>query len=200
MEQLLRYILPLYFIVYFLFLIVIRAWQVSAKIGKNPVVLKRTDDAHGVISSLFGFWIATLGIYVIIYSCFPGLYVYLKPIVHLQLSAIKVAGFILLFVALVFTYVSQAHMRNSWRVGIDQQTKTELITTGIYSYSRNPIYVGIIGSFIGLFMVTPDVFTLLLLTSGFMLIQIQVRLEEEFLAKSHGSNYTDYKAKVARFI
>lgn len=35
---------------------------------------------------------------------------------------------------------------------------------------------------------------------GIVLIQIQIRLEEEFLIKQHGEKYTDYLKKVKRFI
>jgi len=46
----------------------------------------------------------------------------------------------------------------------------------------------------------PNAFTLLLAVVGFMLVQIQVRLEEEFLSKTHGENYLHYKSSVRRFI
>jgi protein-S-isoprenylcysteine O-methyltransferase Ste14 len=91
-------------------------------------------------------------------------------------------------------------MKKSWRVGIDEQQKTELVTTGIFSYSRNPIYAGMLASVIGLFMVTPNGFTLLLMVAGYLLIQVQVRVEEDFLLKMHGQLYTNYKASVRRFV
>ncbi len=33
-------------------------------------------------------------------------------------------------------------MKDSWRAGIPDSDKTELVTTGIYKYSRNPAFLG----------------------------------------------------------
>jgi protein-S-isoprenylcysteine O-methyltransferase Ste14 len=46
---------------------------------------------------------------------------------------------------------------------------------------------------LGLFLVMPNAVTLLVLCLGVMLIQIQVRLEEDFLSRAHGDDYADYR-------
>ncbi|MFY8191279.1 MAG: methyltransferase family protein [Bacteroidia bacterium] len=97
-------------------------------------------------------------------------------------------------------YFAQKHMKNSWRIGIDNETKTELVTSGLFGLSRNPIFFGMILSLIGLFLSTPNAFTALFLILGYVLIQIQIRLEEEFLMKEHGEKYLRYKQKVRRLI
>ncbi len=91
-------------------------------------------------------------------------------------------------------------MRNSWRIGIDTETETELITSGLFQYSRNPIFFGMIISLLGLFLTTPNALTCLFLILGYVLIQIQIRLEEEFLTHQHGQKYLEYKQKVRRII
>jgi protein-S-isoprenylcysteine O-methyltransferase Ste14 len=55
-------------------------------------------------------------------------------------------------------------------------------------------------SLVGLFLVTPNAFSLLFLTLGYILIQVQIRLEEEFLYRQHGEKYLDYLIKVRRLI
>lgn len=106
----------------------------------------------------------------------------------------------MLFISLLWTVIAQGHMKNSWRIGIDKDTKTELVTTGLFSISRNPIFFGMILSLIGLLLTTPNALTALFLTLGYVLIQIQIRLEEEFLTKEHGQVYLNYKQKVRRLI
>jgi protein-S-isoprenylcysteine O-methyltransferase Ste14 len=96
--------------------------------------------------------------------------------------------------------IAQVHIKNSWRIGIDTNTKTDLITTGLFSISRNPIFFGVIVTLFGLFLVTPNALTLLFLILGYIIIQIQIRLEEEFLTKEHGEKYLEYKRKVRRLI
>jgi protein-S-isoprenylcysteine O-methyltransferase Ste14 len=100
----------------------------------------------------------------------------------------------------VWTVIAQGHMKNSWRIGIDTDTKTELVTSGLFSISRNPIFFGMTLSLFGLFLTTPNALTALFLILGYVLIQIQIRLEEEFLTKEHGQAYIDYKQKVRRLI
>jgi len=51
-----------------------------------------------------------------------------------------------------------------------------------------------------IFLATPNGLTVLFLILGYMLIQIQIRLEEEFLTKEHGQKYLEYKQKVRRLI
>ncbi len=91
-------------------------------------------------------------------------------------------------------------MKISWRIGIETQTKTELITEGLFQLSRNPIFFGMILSLVGLFFTISKAFTGFFLILGYVLIQIQIRLEEEVLTEKHGKNYADYKQKVRRLI
>ena len=91
-------------------------------------------------------------------------------------------------------------MGNSWRIGIDEQNQTNLVTTGLFSISRNPIFFGMQNTLAGFFLLLPNDIMLLVVVCGFMLIKIQARLEEEFLLKQHGEIYAMYKTKVNRFI
>jgi protein-S-isoprenylcysteine O-methyltransferase Ste14 len=53
---------------------------------------------------------------------------------------------------------------------------------------------------VGFFLTLPNAVTLLALVLGDVLMQIQVRLEEEFLRNSHGEDYEEYCRKVRRWI
>ena len=91
-------------------------------------------------------------------------------------------------------------MSKSWRIGIDATEKTELVTTGLFSYSRNPIFLGMLLSLLGLLLIVPDAFTLMFFVVGFILMDVQIRLEEEYLQRMHGSAYSNYKEKTRRWI
>ena len=64
---------------------------------------------------------------------------------------------------------------------------------GVFGLSRNPIFLGMMLTLAGLFLVIPNALTLLTFVTGVVLIQIQVRLEEEILARTHGGEYTEYR-------
>jgi protein-S-isoprenylcysteine O-methyltransferase Ste14 len=102
--------------------------------------------------------------------------------------------------ALIWTIIAQVHMKNSWRIGIDTETKSELVTTGLFRISRNPVFLGMIVCLAGLFLTTPNALTGVFLILGYVLIQIQIRLEEDFLTKQHTQQYLKYKQKVRRLI
>ena len=115
------------------------------------------------------------------------------PISQLDTFTIKYVGLRLLVFALIWTIIAQGHMKNSWRIGIDTETKTELITAGFFQLSRNLIFFGMIVILVGLFLTTPNALTGLFCILGNVIIQIQIRLEEECLIKQYGKQYTDYK-------
>jgi protein-S-isoprenylcysteine O-methyltransferase Ste14 len=192
--------LPIYFIIYFGVAFVLKSLIVAKRIGKNPLVLPKDDSAYGLIGLYFKLTLMAMFIYVLAYSLFPTWHSIFLIIPSLDNETIKYIGLVVLGVSLIWTIIAQGHMKNSWRIGIDTETKTELVTTGLFGLSRNPIFFGMILSLIGLFLVSPNALTLLFLILGYVLIQIQIRLEEEFLTKEHGQNYIDYKNKVRRLI
>ena len=91
-------------------------------------------------------------------------------------------------------------MGDSWRIGIDAEHRTTLVQRGAFRLSRNPIFVGMILTLFGLFLVIPNVGTLITLLIGIVLIGIQVRLEEEYLTRTHGDKYIEYCRNVRRWV
>ena len=106
----------------------------------------------------------------------------------------------MLLVSLVWTVVAQVQMGDSWRIGIDTEHKTRLVRTGVFKLSRNPIFVGMIVTLFGLFLLIPNVGTLITLLVSIILIGIQVRLEEEYLTRTHGDKYIEYCRNVRRWV
>ncbi|RRJ89208.1 methyltransferase family protein [Flavobacterium sp. UBA6135] len=200
MIDFLRIILPIYFIIYFGVAFVLKSVVVAKRIGKNPLVLPKDNSAYGLIGLYFKLTLIAMFIYVLAYAFFPTWHDNFLPIVQFNNQTVKYIGLTLLFISLVWTVIAQGHMKNSWRIGIDTDTKTELVTSGLFSVSRNPIFFGMILSLVGLFFTTPNTLTLIFLILGYVLIQIQIRLEEEFLTKEHGQAYIGYKQKVRRLI
>ena len=196
----LRYFLPLYLLAYFLAAFFWRSFVVWKKTGINPVVFKSTDNAHDFIGRAFKLLFALIVIVVFVYSFWPELYGYAIPIEWLDHARLKRLGVALLLLSLLWTVLAQAQMGKSWRIGIDQQHPTSLVRRGVFALSRNPIFLGMMLTLLGLFLVIPNALTLLALVVGVLLIQIQVRLEEEFLANTHGEEYEQYKREVRRWI
>jgi protein-S-isoprenylcysteine O-methyltransferase Ste14 len=90
-------------------------------------------------------------------------------------------------------------MKSSWRVGIDKNTKTTLVTDGIYKFSRNPAFVGFYLMFIGLFVTYANIFTLIVLVINILTFHLLILQEEKHLLSMFGVEYERYKRKVPRY-
>jgi protein-S-isoprenylcysteine O-methyltransferase Ste14 len=109
-------------------------------------------------------------------------------------------GFVLGLLGLLMCWVAQRTMGAAWRVGIDQQTRTPLITTGVFAYIRNPTYSGLLLLCLGAWIILPSFSLLTWCLVFFVMFEFQVRTEEEFLMQQHGEEYADYCTKTKRYI
>lgn len=195
-----KYFLPLYFVGYVITAFIWRSYVVRKRTGINPVVFRGSDDAHDFIGRVFKLLFATVVVAVLVHSFFPGAYQYLMPIPWLDRGWIRSTGVILLILSLAWTILAQAQMGESWRIGIDSAHRTKLVRTGLYTISRNPIFLGMMFTLFGLLLVIPNTITLLTFVLGVVLINVQVRLEEEYLKTTQGDEYAGYLRRVRRWI
>jgi protein-S-isoprenylcysteine O-methyltransferase Ste14 len=194
-------VLPLtYFLLFFGLAFVLPSLRVYQKTGVNPYRLGRSDSAHDFIGRLFRVTLLTSLAVVGVYAFTPMLYEYLSPLPWLEQPILTLLGWLFLAVSLLWILVAQAQMQASWRIGIDQDHKTDLIQHGLFGLSRNPIFLGMRLLLLGLFFVMPNALTLTLWIVGDVLMQIQVRLEEEHLSRLHGESYRAYCERVGRWL
>lgn len=198
MELFIKIFLPVYFILFFGISFVAKTIIVARKIKKNPLVLPQDESAYALVGNYFKLCLTGIFVYVILFAFLSESF--FLPIDFLDVELLKIVGLTLMLLALIWTIISQNQMKNSWRIGIDNDMKTELVTSGLFSISRNPVFLGMIVSLIGLFFLTPNGISLLFLILAYVLIQVQIRLEEEFLYRQHGEKYLGYLIKVRRLI
>ena len=96
--------------------------------------------------------------------------------------------------------ISVLTMRDNWRAGVAEDAKTELVTDGIYGYSRNPAFLGFDLVYIGILLMffNAGLFEITLLVILLLHLQI-VNVEEDFLLVTFGQEYLDYRKKVGRY-
>ncbi|NND76989.1 MAG: isoprenylcysteine carboxylmethyltransferase family protein [Flavobacteriales bacterium] len=190
----------IFLIAYFFLVFFLRSFLLWKKTAVNPLTFNKGDDAHGYNGKVFGL-ISILELVVVsIHAFVPAWNEYLLPFWYLDSTILFQIGWLLLFMSLIVVWVAQSHMRDSWRIGIDEENKTELITSGFFSLSRNPIFLGIMIANVGLFLVLPNAFTLVIVSLSTISINTQIRLEEEFLSKEFGAQYKAYQKKVNRWV
>jgi len=190
----------IFFVIYFLLVFVLRSFLLWKKTTINPLTFNKGDDAHGYNGKVFGIISIIELIIVSIYAFIPSWHKFLLPFWYLENETLVYVGWLLLILSLFFVWLAQSGMRESWRIGIDEENKTELVTNGFFAISRNPIFLGIMIANVGLFLVLPNAFTLLIIALSTVSINTQIRLEEAFLLKEFGEQYTKYKTRVNRWI
>ena len=191
----------IFLMVFFAVPVLFRSYLLWKNTGLNALTFDNTkDDAHTFNGRMFKMISLLEFIVVLIYSFGGEMAQYLLPFWYLENSTARLIGWLLMHLALIWIFVAQLQMSNSWRIGIDYENKTDLIKHGLFSISRNPIFLGIIITNLGLFLVLPNAFILLIGVLSTYAINIQIRLEEVYLKELHKEDYLKYFSKVRRWI
>lgn len=102
---------------------------------------------------------------------------------------------------IVLTIVSQVQMGASWRIGVDARERTDLITTGVFSVVRNPIFSSMLLASTGIAVAVPTPLALGLPALLLLALELQVRVvEEPYLVSAHGERYTAWASRTGRFV
>lgn len=110
-------------------------------------------------------------------------------------------GLVLAVGGIALTFGAQLAMGDSWRVGVDPEERTDLVTDGPFRLVRNPIYSAMLPTVFGLVLMVPNVLALAAIVTLFVGLELQVRLvEEPYLLQVHGDAYADYATRVGRFV
>ena len=101
---------------------------------------------------------------------------------------------------LVLVYKSAADLKDNlspWPVATDPKSgRGSLISDGIYSYVRHPMYSGLLFGMIGLSIFTDSTFRLILTFLLYVVLDAKSDFEEASLEKTYGSEYAEYRENV----
>ena len=99
---------------------------------------------------------------------------------------------------------------NGWSLWLMRAHRTALlpggstqvvIDSGPFGLSRNPLYVGLVALYVGLALLWPSFWALMLVPVGTALLWWgAVRPEEIYLSAKFGSEYDDYRRRVRRWL
>jgi protein-S-isoprenylcysteine O-methyltransferase Ste14 len=117
-----------------------------------------------------------------------------------QSQIISWLGVLLCLAGLMLLLSSLISFGRSFRVGIDTEHPDKLITTGIFAFTRNPIYVAFAFILLGQFLIFPNWILLVFLAAGAWLFHRQVLREEGYLKEHYGQEYREYCRRVRRYL
>ena len=110
------------------------------------------------------------------------------------------AGLALCVLAVIGFGVTLVSFGDSFRVGIDENKPDKLITSGMFRFSRNPIYVCFLMFFTGMFVIHRNIVIAVAVVLFALAIHRQVLREEKFLVSHYGDDYEAYRRKVRRYL
>ncbi|HEX7973267.1 MAG TPA: isoprenylcysteine carboxylmethyltransferase family protein [Anaerolineales bacterium] len=77
---------------------------------------------------------------------------------------------------------------------------SKVVTTGVFSASRNPLYLGVVGALIGVALTLNAFWVLVMLAPAIVLCHyVLIAPEERYLAAKFGEEYTMYAMSVRRW-
>ena len=167
----------------------LKQWRQKRR-GIRTMQIGRRKDTHAV-ETLMG--IATVGI-------IPA---QLLSIVmgwsHLGANA-RFTGFCIGLSGDLIFLISVLSMKDSWRAGIPEGDRTKLVKDGIYTYSRNPAFVGFDLQYIGVLLMYCNLLTGLFTVFAIVMLHMQILQEEKYLTSAFGSEYLEYRHQVYRYL
>jgi len=113
----------------------------------------------------------------------------------------KIIGVILVLIALFFLVRSLRQFFQSKNTVITMKPAASLQTSGIYSITRNPMYVGLALVYLGVSCFVGNWWTIILFPFLLLLVQEYIiKREESYLVRKFGQEYMVYKTKVRKWL
>ena len=193
--------LTLFFMIFFIFVTFLRIKQLKNK-NVDVVVLAKGEKPflNRIIESSYSaglvIWFSTTFIHIF------HLEHYFPQFIFNQLfnfEAIKLLGVFSILTAIMFYVLGLHFLNDSWRIGVDTDNPGQLVTSGIYSLSRNPIMVCLFLFVTGICLIYSSIILILTVIITSFSIHYQVSKEEDFLLDCYGKSYEDYKKTAGRY-
>lgn len=169
----------------------VRSWLAHRATGASGFVGVR--PGAGAIE-----WFAA-ALMVVAYALVPVAAGLGAPLLAHPIAVLVGAGLVVIGTA--GTFLAQADMRESWRIGVDPHARTRLVTDGAFRWVRNPIFTLMIVVSLGLALCCSTPFALVLPIALTVALELQVRLvEEPHLLRTHGQAYLEWARRTGRFV
>ncbi|OGK27574.1 hypothetical protein A3C28_06105 [Candidatus Roizmanbacteria bacterium RIFCSPHIGHO2_02_FULL_39_9] len=168
-------------------------WQISGRMAdKEKPKLKSKTLLQRIKSFIVFLWEILIGIQLLGMSILP----------FPNLFFIKLVGFLSIIAAFFISISARREIGSNWTHAAEYQIKKnhELVTTGIYSYIRHPIYTGFFLMIVGAELIVGSYLFFLFFVGLIFIHLFQARKEEKILLEKFGMRYRIYMKKTKMFI
>jgi protein-S-isoprenylcysteine O-methyltransferase Ste14 len=112
---------------------------------------------------------------------------------------ISLTGVLAVVISVFILKITLNHFGTSLRFDLNKNNTGKLVTTGIFSRSRNPFFLSLMLFFTGTALVFTNFFFLIFLVFAFTGIHFSILKEEKFMQQIYGEEYITYQQKVRRY-
>jgi protein-S-isoprenylcysteine O-methyltransferase Ste14 len=111
----------------------------------------------------------------------------------LESNFLKIAGAVINITGLVMWWWAKRTLASNWNIGFGKPKINQLVTHGIYSKIRHPIYWGVNLTFLGLIFLFPNIWFSILGVLIIIYFFFRMRVENNYLSRELGVRYGNYK-------
>ncbi|MFX1442675.1 MAG: methyltransferase family protein [Promethearchaeota archaeon] len=168
------------------------------------VIKKKGNDPHGIhkgnsiLARLTPVSYFLLIIFIMLYLFFDTIIEVFWTFQWLAIDSITIIGIIMVAIGSFIEIVATRRLGINFRIELPKE-QTELVVNGIYRLMRNPIAFSLYLFVLGIFLMIPNVISLIIFIMIIMTFNAKVRNEENFLSERFGKDYEAYKMKVGRY-
>jgi protein-S-isoprenylcysteine O-methyltransferase len=110
-----------------------------------------------------------------------------------QSDTLDVSAIIITITGMLFALWARVYLGRNWSSAPMIREQHELIRSGPYRLVRHPIYTGILLAMVGTFLANGKVRGLLAVLFVWLGWTIKSRIEEEFMVRTFGAQYEEYR-------
>ena len=128
-------------------------------------------------------------------------YSLVKQLQNLSMFQVQqIIGLALFIIGLTIMIVGQVTLRRNYSGSVVIRVDHQLITHGIYRFTRNPMYLGLIMVVLGLPMFCSSLYGFVTMAVLIPIILNRIRLEEKLLTEEFQDAYQSYKETTKKLI
>lgn len=164
----------------------VRGIAIRRKTGDRPWAFASAKGVQRIAGSSFAFSVAALIAAAV-----------LAPVSD---TGWTITAAIIAIVGAAIVVVAQVQMGRAWRVGVREGDAPLFISHGLFRYSRNPIFVGMMLVGLSAAMVSGTWWSWSALAVFIASCAVQVQIEEAHLEASFGQSYREFRSSVPRWV
>lgn len=164
----------------------VRGIAIRRKTGDRPWAFASAKGVQRIAGSSFAFSVAAL--------------IAAAALAPVSDTGWTITAAIIATVGAAIVVVAQVQMGRAWRVGVREGDAPLFISHGLFRYSRNPIFVGMMLVGLSAAMVSGTWWSWSGVAVFIASCAVQVRIEEAHLEASFGQSYREFRSSVPRWV